>query len=318
MHFGTHSVARRSSIRTDSIRPDRSFRVRREESESAFERRTSSSGWEHATGAERKEAHEGSTDKRLSMRCGKGGHPDVEVEAPQSERIMEQSMQKCVLDGATGYVWRQKAAILTLEKLVLANPGEQARVDGTPHQGASSADTRPVITDIVYLHAIKLVEPCHENQGPGSDDLAMAEHVGHHPKLRIVTVYDSDNAGACFVLRMESESAAQEWLSALNRYVPLAKKMHEERRVIRECGGHGGRGFERFALVRHRLQYAYKAYRFQSAVAAMVVLGLITDMTEAQFLPEEGEQLHQVGDAAARADGNEGAAWSLLLACNRS
>ena len=199
-----------------------------------------------------------------------GGASDVATECPQSERIFERNLEKCVLSGVAGCIWKKKVAILTPDKLVLAN-----------HCKGQHSDLH-IVTDVIPLHGIKFYELEYE-----VTDLDMADR-NQHAKLRIVTLSDGDNAGARFLLRMESESEPDDWLAALDQHVPRAQKMHAEKQVVAGGCGH------RFALTRYRLKIAYKSYRFQSFVAMMVILGLVIDMTEAQYLPNEGTQLYQV------------------------
>ena len=104
-------------------------------------------------------------------------------------------------------------------------------------------------------------------------------------KLHILTVLNGMNAGNHFVLRMQP-SEGRALVKCLQTAVERARARHVERMVAESEGS------PCVAVTRHRIRRVYEDFRVQFLVCAVVLLGFIVDMTEAQYLPDRGTTMY--------------------------
>jgi len=155
------------------------------------------------------------------------------------------------------------------DSLVLASPGEKL----------------PNTSEEILLYELKSVELVSEDANGNPTVYDPLKQANSHPRIRLVTHCTGKYAGSRFLLRMETGS--QEWLEALEHRSRAARKLHAESESTAAVATYQG-----LVLARHRLRLGYESNSFQCGVAGMVILGLVVDMTEAQYLPEDDSSLY--------------------------
>lgn len=152
---------------------------------------------------------------------------------------------------------------------------------------------------MIPLHEVKSFETFSDIDGDGEEDDDLAGRVpassaslksslqSGFVKLHILTVLNGMNAGTHFVLRLQPDEC-RNLAQSLHIHVQKARMRHAERKVA------DSEGTPCVSVTRYRMRLAYEDFRVQFGVCAIVLLGFIVDMTEAQYLPDNGTMLHTI------------------------
>ena len=131
--------------------------------------------------------------------------------------------------------------------------------------GRRCAVSRQII-DFVHLDDVQAVE---------------LEELEENLELRILTTEDGRNRGRAYVFEVPPRQG-REWVDRINKAVYEAKKYAEEVAFKETYGG------SHLDSLRARARIMHGSDAFQSALAFVIVSGLIVDIVATQMMPEEG------------------------------
>ena len=127
------------------------------------------------------------------------------------------------------------------------------------------------------------------NGGGKTDNVVIPDYdpSTHELHLIISTAEHGHNMGRVFI-HVLPHSAAPEWIGRLS-HASKAALQRKQQRELEEVYGHSAWSYRRA-----QANVVYNSFTFQMLTFALIVLGFVIDMAEAQILPTEGSQEEEI------------------------